>query len=524
MANVPFHTHQFVIPTADEATAVAGVSDEIGMTPKSVKQSIASEVGVTIATAAQGANADDAKRAMAGIYKLTQAASAGTGNAFADTAAMVSAINDNKITRIVIPNIGATWRFSPTAVNAALASRLALPINGGQIYNLEIVGEGNPEVKASEAGDYLFNLKGGFASICGFTVSDSDNYLTAAINIDKDNGFYFLSVKDMSYANIDEGVRIESANKVLVQNQRGINVPYLLRRVNNTKRCVDSTFQNIKGDNCKILWEGYKNEGIIWDDIAVLAFDGDAMTVRQSLACTIINCVLDGQYFNSETPNAGGKGLYLGGYADDANRGLTIKNTWLGAGKNAEAHIYADPASPNRAISIDGVVFGAMDTAAGTIGARINMQNVTDLDIGFIDQVGVAPTNDILTGSTPKFGKQWPWTTVALTLGVSLFPETGTITSASGTCSYRQSGDIVDFELTATITDKGTGAGLFVIKLPGPVPKTGGLPLFGRVSNFNVCVGDLNTGGFVVVAYYNGATIIDNGISISMRGSYRVDA
>ncbi|RYX78546.1 hypothetical protein EON76_05300 [bacterium] len=476
-----------------------------------------------VASAAQGAKADDAKRAMAGVYKLTQAASAGTGSSSADTAAIVSAINDDTVTSIVIPNIGAIWRFDPAAVNVALAARL-IRKGGGQVYDLSILGEGYPEIRASTTADYLFDLRGGFAFVSGLTISDNDNYLAAAINVYKDNGFYPLAVTDMVYANIDEGVRIEAANKVLVQNQRGINVPYLLHRVNNTNRCVDSTFQNIKGDNCKILWEGYKNEGIIWDDIAVLAFDGDAMIVRQSLSCTIINCVLDGQYFNSETANAGGKGLYLGGYADDANRGLTIKNTWLGAGKNARAHIYADPASPNRAISIDGIVFGAMTEAAGTIGARINMQNVTDLDIGFIDQVGAAPTNDILTGSTPKFGKQWPWTVVALTLGVSLFPETGTITSASGTCSYRQSGDIVDFELTATITNKGTGAGLFIVKLPGPAPKTGGLPLFGRVSNFNVCVGDLNTDGFVVIAYYNGATIIDNGISISMRGSYRVDA
>ena len=58
MANVPYHTHTFVIPTADEATAIAGVSDEIGMSPKSVKQSIASEIGATIASAAQGARAD----------------------------------------------------------------------------------------------------------------------------------------------------------------------------------------------------------------------------------------------------------------------------------------------------------------------------------------------------------------------------------------------------------------------------------------------------------------------------------
>lgn len=51
MANVPFHTHPFTIPEASEAQAVAGTSTDVAMTPKSTKQSIASEVGLSVASA-----------------------------------------------------------------------------------------------------------------------------------------------------------------------------------------------------------------------------------------------------------------------------------------------------------------------------------------------------------------------------------------------------------------------------------------------------------------------------------------
>lgn len=60
MANLPFHTHDFEIPSADQAAAEAGSRADVVMTPLATKQSIAAEVGETIASAAQGALASTA--------------------------------------------------------------------------------------------------------------------------------------------------------------------------------------------------------------------------------------------------------------------------------------------------------------------------------------------------------------------------------------------------------------------------------------------------------------------------------
>lgn len=54
MTNVPYHVHEFAIPTPSEAEARAGTSTSSAMHPLATKQSIDAEVGVTIASAAQG--------------------------------------------------------------------------------------------------------------------------------------------------------------------------------------------------------------------------------------------------------------------------------------------------------------------------------------------------------------------------------------------------------------------------------------------------------------------------------------
>lgn len=63
MANVPFHTHQFSIPTASEDEARLGVSNVIAMTPLATKQSIDAEIGVTLASRAEGLLASTALQA-----------------------------------------------------------------------------------------------------------------------------------------------------------------------------------------------------------------------------------------------------------------------------------------------------------------------------------------------------------------------------------------------------------------------------------------------------------------------------
>lgn len=54
MVQVPFHTHEFSIPTPSEEEARLGVSTSSVMHPLATKQSIASEIEVTLASAAQG--------------------------------------------------------------------------------------------------------------------------------------------------------------------------------------------------------------------------------------------------------------------------------------------------------------------------------------------------------------------------------------------------------------------------------------------------------------------------------------
>lgn len=63
MANVPFHTHEFSIPTPSPEEAALGTSTASVMHPLATKQSIASEIGVTLASRAEGLLASTALQA-----------------------------------------------------------------------------------------------------------------------------------------------------------------------------------------------------------------------------------------------------------------------------------------------------------------------------------------------------------------------------------------------------------------------------------------------------------------------------
>lgn len=449
-------------------------------------------------------------------HNLLDYPGAGVGSAAADTASMVGAITSGA-RRITIPRTNTPWLIDPTALNAALALRLG----SSQTYDLDIHGDGMPDVQPSAPGAYLFDLRGGTISIDNIRINDPQSRLTGSgINIFKTTP-YHLILDRLEFTTINKGIRIESAAKINLSRIDAINVPLLIHRphVPGTL-CVDSGFYHIRANNSKILWEGYSNEGLTWDNIVLLCFDGNAMTIKQCLSSVIRDSILDSQYTDSETPGQGGVGLVLGGYTDDANNGLTIQSCFVGAGKNAPAYIYANPTSPNTNIIIDDIECGVQPGDVGTIPYRLDLQNINKLTLGKITSVGGAPTLDRLSGSNEGRRISWPVTSTHLSVGNGrILSQTGDLTSASGDLYWKQLDDMIHFDMQVTLTDVGTAGGILILNGTLPLAKYGEPIFTGRLGGGSVVSANLSNGNLLVLNF-NGGSVITNDNTIKINGSY----
>ncbi|MDK4703907.1 hypothetical protein PH562_16775 [Rhizobium sp. CNPSo 4062] len=125
MANVAYHTHQFEIPTASEADAVAGIDDSKVMTPLLTSTAIAA----LAASAAQGALAESALQPTNGQM------------AFADRATATSAVVPGVMKRLVTQYFslsylsgGASYRLSSSGEVAGYPTAAWFTTNGGAVY------------------------------------------------------------------------------------------------------------------------------------------------------------------------------------------------------------------------------------------------------------------------------------------------------------------------------------------------------------------------------------------------------
>ncbi|ACM36677.1 MULTISPECIES: hypothetical protein [Rhizobium/Agrobacterium group] len=458
--------------------------------------------------------------ALRGSYNLAQASGAGAGDAAADTAAFAAAITGG-YGKIIIPRVGSVWQFNPTTVNAALETRR----NGSSVYELDIEGRGMPEIRASAVGTYLFNILAGSMEVSGLRFTDGAGRLQSFMNLNKTTP-YRLSVHDIEVHTTAKGIRVEALSKAVISKIYGIDVPLLIHRpaVESTI-CVDATFENISGDNSKILFQGtgeIVTEGVTFREIRLTTNAGDSFTIEQSLACQIVNCMLDGQYSPSETVGAGGMGLVLGSAAGGANVGLSIKDTWLGAGKNAKAHMYSVPGSNNAAIMIDGITCGAQDGAVGTIPSRLNLTGINGLRVGTVKSTGAAPTTDVFTNSSEMPRDFLPAIPVAISQATGIAVESGAITAASGTVNYRKSDGVVYVDGTVTITTAGTGNGILILSptgLPAPAFVDAIIPCF--LSTGASGRATVSSGGSLLLVSSSGASVIASGTTIKFNGCYR---
>ena len=451
-----------------------------------------------------------------GAYNLLQYPGAGKGNAAADSAAL--ALGISRFSEILIPAIPAHWLFDPAVVNAALAARLS-----AGTYGLDIRGLGKPEVRPSAAGDYLIDLRGSAINIRGIRFSDPGNLTDAIINVYKTNP-YEMSLESLEFINAPGGITIEHAEKLKVSGIRGINVPLLLHRRNVAASiCVDSSFTDIRGDNCKLLWEGYKNEGLTWDGITMMTFDGDAMVIKQCLSCVIRDSILDAQYDPSETPGQGGRGLVLGGYADDGVNDLDISSVWLGAGKNALAHLWSDPASPISNVTLRDLTFACDAAAAGTIPYSMDLRGVNGLSIGPVTSIGVATTATRLTGSAQKFDGPWPWSVLALSnAGGGIIAGSGSLTSATATVRWKRLNGLIFFDADITITTAGSATGQLILIAGLPAPLYPDPIIAGGANDGAMNRAVINSDGNLFITRFDGGTPIVTGRTIKLSGVYAV--
>lgn len=451
----------------------------------------------------------------AGTYNLLQTDGAGAGDAAIDTASLVAGIESYG--NIIIPNTGRPWLFDPAAVNAALADRLTL-----EVYGLSITGVGTPEVRASASASYLFDLRGGSVSITGMRFTDAAHNITAGfINVAKDTP-YQLALTGLEFINCAGGITIEDAAKITVSAIRGINVPLLIHRRNvDGSICVDSSFVDIRGDNCKILWEGYKNEGLTWDGITMLTFDGDAMVIKQCLSCVIRDSILDSQYTPSQTPGQGGRGLVLGGYTDDGVNDLDISSVWLGAGKNAPAHLWSDPASPVSNVTLRDLTFACAADAAGTIPYSMDLRAVNGLSIGPVTSIGVATTATRLTNSAQKFDASWPWTVTPLTNADNkILSSGGSLTTATATIRWKRSNGFVHVDVDASVAAAGTATGQLILIAGLPMGLFPDPIVFGGANDGAMNRAVINSDGNIFITRFDGGSPITTGRTIKLLGAY----
>lgn len=121
-------------PVASRAEAEAGVNAEKSMAPLTVKQSIASEVGVTLASKAQGDKADSAIQAIFGAADISIDSTDPTGPVIYYTGAGVA---DGDKGDVIVSGSGSDWQLSSAAKGRLVgvaADRTALAAMSGSTY------------------------------------------------------------------------------------------------------------------------------------------------------------------------------------------------------------------------------------------------------------------------------------------------------------------------------------------------------------------------------------------------------
>lgn len=270
MANVPFHTHEFSIPVAGETDSTAGLRDDIAMAPKGVKQSIAAEAGVTLATAAQGIKADLVSTELAGPSKISNrkddiidirdwnsggsVTGGGSGSIFTD--AMNSAFAAYEGTGAIInvppPPNGQPYKLGKVKFGETPEAQGKVRFLGSRFTQIEPAEE-------VEIGEGLIEISSTFFDMNDMTFTDPNNLLEVPALSSDPSGGAFLYVNAAR-----TGLPIKLSNiqglggACLIRNDIADNVKYFNIEALNTRTMIHNNsggvgnrIQGIRGQGIK---------------------------------------------------------------------------------------------------------------------------------------------------------------------------------------------------------------------------------------------------------------------------------